>query len=322
MACRTILGWACVAVGFGARLHSVPRHSVRSYDWGLERIGAPKRNYTGIGLHVYVLDMGIRVSHTEFGGRAIPFAEFREDYETIRQCAPTNTSCGGDNGGHGTHCAGIIAGTTYGVAPDATVYAVKIIDEAGLGALGAAVAAMRSIAVNGNSPGVVSMSVSYGDHEEQHKLDGAIEALVNTGITVTVAAGNQNEDACQHTPASSPNAITVGATSKEDGKAWFSNYGTCVDIWAPGVAIRSAWMTNDTATKTCPGTSMACPYVAGAAALLLQENPSLTPQQVRESLIATSLLNVISGLTQSDANKLLFIGGSAPTPTPHNFGAL
>jgi subtilisin family serine protease len=239
--------------------------------WGIDRIdqvslplNATYRylSSAGSGITVYVIDTGIFLSHTEFGGRAI---------------AGTNTITGetdADGNGHGTHVAGTIGGTIYGVAKKTTLVAVKVLSSSGSGTTNGVISGIQWVTTNhterakkeGAGRSVANMSLGGG---VSATLDAAVEQSIAAGVTYAIAAGNNNLDACNYSPARVPGAITVGATTNTDARASFSNFGKCLDIFAPGNSITSAWIGNDKATNTISGTSMAAPHVAGAAAVYL-----------------------------------------------------
>ena len=246
-------------------------HAVRATDlWGLDRTDQRALplddsytlpfNVTGSNVHVYVIDTGINADHTEFAGRVGEGMDFASD---------PDDEIPDDCNGHGTHCAGTVLGTNFGVAPGATLHGVKVLNCGGSGSFGDVISGMEWVADNHElmHPGtqaVVSMSLGGGFSQA---VNDAVDKLVDAGITTVVAAGNSNTDACTSSPASAPRAITVGATASDDKRAGFSNYGRCVDIFAPGVGIKSAWIGGDNAENTISGTSMATPHVAGVAAL-------------------------------------------------------
>src|SRR3712207_561636 len=229
--------------------------------WGLDRIDQRDRplnaqyNYTptGAGVHAYVIDTGIRASHSQFGGRANG-----NGYTSISDGNGTN-----DCNGHGTHVAGTIGGSTYGVAKGVTLHPVRVLDCQGNGTDSTVIAGVDWVAANRQLPAVANMSLGGG---ASTALDNSIQSLINSGVTTVVAAGNENQNACNVSPARVAAAVTVGSTTSTDARSSFSNWGTCVDIFAPGSSILSSWWTSDTATATIDGTSMASPHVAGVAA--------------------------------------------------------
>merc|ERR1740129_839192 len=278
-----------------------PESSVASL-WGLTRVGAYTRTNEG---------NGVTVTHQDFGGRGIPTLDMTGG--SLVECRGS-TSCAADNQGHGTHCAGTAVGGSYGVAPGATVRSIKVLGDSGSGSWSWSYGALDWIASSSIRPAVASMSL--GGRGTQQAMKDAVDGATNAGVTVVVAGGNNNADACGFSPAFVPSAITVGSTTSQDARSSFSNYGACTNIWAPGSSILSAGHTSDTASATYSGTSMACPHVSGGAALVLQSNPSFNYAQVLETLHADADADMISGLYPSDTNKLLFVGNRAPTPAP------
>jgi len=244
--------------------------------WGIDRIdqrdlplsGTFVYNATGSGVNAYILDTGVRYSHSEFGGRAsFGFDVFESD--------------GSDCHGHGTHVAGTVGGVIYGVAKDVLLYSVRVLDCDGYGTYEGVIAGVDWVTANHQSPAVANMSLGGGYSQA---LNDAVTNSVNAGVFYGVAAGNAAEDACYYSPASTPSATTVGATDGGDVEADFSNRGACLDVWAPGVAITSAGITDDNATETWSGTSMATPHVVGAAAQYLETDPLAPPEQVDAAL--------------------------------------
>merc|ERR1719418_442208 len=283
---------------------------VEAASWGLDRIAAPARAGGGDGVHVYVLDTGVRASHNDFGGRVVPTLDLTKG--GLVECNGA-ANCAGDAQGHGTHCAGSAAGTSYGVAPGASISSVKVLSDQGSGSMSGIVAGIDWVARR-SGPRVGSMSL--GGPGVSQSFQTAIDSATRAGVTIVVAGGNDNSDSCNFSPAFVPSAITVGSTDISDRRSSFSNYGRCTDIWAPGSDILSAGHRSDTGTATLSGTSMACPHVAGGAALLLENNPGLTSTGVMSALDANAKKNQISGLKSGDTNHFLWVGGGAPSPTP------
>jgi subtilisin family serine protease len=286
-------------------------------SWGLDRIDQAalplSRSYTypttASAVTAYVLDTGIRTSHTEFGGRA------RSGYDFI-----DNDADASDCNGHGTHVAGTIAGTRYGVAKAANLVAVRVLDCAGSGAYSQIIAGVDWITAHAAKPAVVNVSLGGPASDA---LDHAVRASIASGLTYLVAAGNQATDACTASPARLSPAVTVAASDATDRRASFSNTGGCVDLYAPGVGIPSAYAASDTAVAAMNGTSMAAPHVAGAAALLLAQQPDATPAAIAEQLTGRARAGVITDPGAATPNRLLNTGGpteqapaAAPAPAP------
>lgn len=279
-----------------------------SATWGLDRsdqrdlplsTSFTYPNSAGTGVTAYIIDTGILTSHSEFTNRV------GSGYTAITDGRGT-TDCNG----HGTHVAGTVAGTTYGLAKSARVVPVRVLDCNGSGYMSGVVAGVDWVAANAVKPAVANMSLGGG---ASSSLDTAVANLHNKGVTVVVAAGNSSADACTSSPARAPLAITVGATDSADAQAWFSNYGSCLDIYAPGVGITSAWIGSSTATNTISGTSMATPHVVGAAALALGLNPKMCSSQVRDVLVNASTPDKVTSIGTGSPNKLLFVDSTAAT---------
>ena len=272
--------------------------------WGLDRIdekiqpldGNYTYHFTGAGVTAYIIDTGIRFSHSEFGGRATSGFD-AVDGGTADDCH-----------GHGTHVAGTTGGTTYGVAKGVSLVAVRVLDCAGSGSWSGVIAGIDWVTGNhaAGTPAVANMSLGGGANSS---VDAAVRNSIADGVSYAVAAGNGNfigraQDACKYSPARVSEAMTIGATDNTDKKASWSNYGNCVDWFAPGVSITSAWSTSNTATNTISGTSMATPHTTGVAALYLQANPGASPATVRDGLYAWTTKAIVSS-SKSANNHLL-----------------
>jgi subtilisin family serine protease len=268
--------------------------------WGLDRIDERDRPLsgtytyvtTGSGVNAYVIDTGIRRTHTQFGGRAV------SGFTAINDGRGT-TDCNG----HGTHVAGTVGGSTYGVAKSVRLFAVRVLSCSGSGSTSGVIAGVDWVRANHIKPAVANMSLGGG---ASSSLDTAVRNSIAAGVTYAVAAGNSNANAGNFSPARVGEAITVGSSTSSDTRSSFSNFGSVVDIFAPGSSITSAWSTSDTATRTISGTSMATPHVAGVAARYLQSNPSAPPTTVRNALVADATTGRLSGIPSGTANRLLF----------------
>ncbi len=269
--------------------------------WGLDRIDQASLplntqyvyNATGTGVTAYIIDTGILRTHVEFGSRVgVGYSAVKDRYKTS------------DCNGHGTHVAGTVGGTTYGVAKGVTLIPVRVLNCRGSGTTSGVIAGINWVIENhaANVPAVANMSLGGG---ASSSLDAAVANAVADGVTFVVAAGNSNADACAYSPARAPSAITVGATTSTDARASYSNYGSCLDIFAPGTAITSAWYTSTTATNTISGTSMAAPHVAGVAALLLETDTAATPATITSRLLAQATPGKVTNPGVGSPNLLL-----------------
>ncbi|MEU4526852.1 S8 family serine peptidase [Micromonospora ureilytica] len=278
-------------------------------SWGLDRID--QRNLpldssytypnTASNVHAYIIDTGIRFSHNDFGGRAT------SGYDAV------DGGSADDCNGHGTHVAGTVGGSAYGVAKAVQLVGVRVLNCSGSGTNAGVIGGVDWVTANAIKPAVANMSLGGGANSS---LDNAVRNSIASGVTYGLAAGNDNgANACNTSPARTTEAITVGSTTSSDARSSFSNVGTCLDIFAPGSSITSAWYNSNTATNTISGTSMATPHVVGAAALVASANPSWTPAQVRNQLVANATPNVVSNPGSGSPNLLLYVGtGSTPPP--------
>jgi serine protease len=280
--------------------------------WGIDRVdqrnlplsGSYEYFTTASNVHTYIVDTGVLGTHTQFSGR------MGNGYTAINDGRGT-TDCNG----HGTHVAGTVAGSVHGIAKSAIVHPVRVLGCNGSGTNSGVIAGMDWVAQNHIKPAVANMSLGGG---ASTATDDAVTRMHNAGVTVVVAAGNDNGNACSYSPARAPLAITVGSTTNTDARSSFSNFGTCLDIFAPGSNITSAWHTGTSATNTISGTSMAAPHVAGVAALYLANNPSATPSQVATALINNSTPNKVTSAGSGSPNRLLYsiFGGTTPVDNP------
>jgi subtilisin family serine protease len=271
--------------------------------WGLDRVdqralplnGTYVYNSTGAGVRSYIIDTGIS-PHNEFSGRLAAGATAINDGRGTQDC-----------NGHGTHVAGTVGGSSYGVAKGTTLVPVRVLDCAGRGTNAGIIAGMDWVAGQSTAtPRVANMSLGGG---ASTAVDEAVARMTNAGVTVVVAAGNESQNACNVSPARASTAYTVGSTTSSDARSSFSNFGSCVNIFAPGSSITSAWHTGSSATNTISGTSMASPHVAGAAALYLQRNANASPAQVRSALTNQATTGRLSGIGTGSPNRLLYTGG-------------
>ncbi|KOU65562.1 peptidase S8 [Streptomyces sp. MMG1533] len=273
-----------------------------SAPWGLDRIDQTSLplsgTYTypdtgGSGVTAYVIDTGVRITHSQISGRA------SYGYDAV-----DGDTTASDGNGHGTHVATTIAGSTYGVAKKAKIVAVRVLDNAGSGTTAGVIAGINWVTDNHSGPSVANMSLGGG---ASTTLDTAVANSIASGVTYAVAAGNSSANASSYSPARVASAITVGATTSTDAKASYSNYGSVLDIFAPGSSITAGWYTSDTATNTISGTSMATPHVAGAAAVYLAGHTSSTPAQVATALVNGSTTGKVTSAGTGSPNRLLKI---------------
>ncbi|WFE20983.1 S8 family peptidase [Solwaraspora sp. WMMD937] len=268
-------------------------------SWGLDRIDQRNRPLnnaytyptTASNVTAYIIDTGIRTTHNDFGGRA------RAGYDAF---GGTSADCNG----HGTHVAGTVGGSAYGVAKGVRLVAVRVLNCSGSGTIAGVVAGVNWVTANAVKPAVANMSLGGG---ASSTLDSAVANSISSGVSYAVAAGNSNANACNYSPARVSSAITVGATTSSDARASYSNYGSCLDIFAPGSSITAPWYNSNTATNTISGTSMASPHVAGAAALVLGRFPSYSPSQVSSYLVSNATTGVVSSAGSGSPNRLLFV---------------
>jgi hypothetical protein len=286
--------------------------------WGLDRIdsrslqqnGKYVHDRYGSGVHAYIIDTGIRQTHSQFYGR------IGAGYDAV-----TSGGTADDCNGHGTHVAGTVGGSSYGVAKAVTLHPVRVLNCSGSGTTSGVVAGIDWVRTSHIAPAVANLSLGGS---ASTTLDTAIQNLINAGVTVVVAAGNSNADACNYSPARVADAITVGATTSSDARASWSNYGGCLDLFAPGDGVLSAYHSSDIATATLSGTSMASPHVAGAVALFLQQNPGASPAIVANVIRNSAGMGYVSNEGTSSPDRLLNIGFnsiSLQAPSGHYFVA-
>jgi aqualysin 1 len=279
-------------------------------SWGLDRVDQVDKpldtfyhyNATGRGVAAFIIDTGINSTHADFTGRILGGFTTVADGNGTEDCM-----------GHGTHVSGTLGGTTWGVAKQVWLVPVRVLDCTGSGTMSDVIAGLDYVARSLVRPAVANLSLAGG---MSTALNAAVAGAVAHGVTVMVAAGNNTDDACKYSPASEASAITVGATTSSDAQASYSNFGTCVDIYAPGSAITSDWIASPTMTHTISGTSMATPHVTGAAALVLEASPDASPQSVAAFLKANATANRLTGLGAGSPNLLLYTLATATAPPP------
>jgi subtilisin family serine protease len=272
--------------------------------WGLDRInqadlpltGIYSYTSTGAGVNVYIIDTGIRRTHTQFGGRAVVGFDAIGDGQNSNDC-----------NGHGTHVAGTVGASTFGVAKAVRLFAVRVLSCSGSGSNSGVIAGVDWVTANRIRPAVANMSLGGG---ASTALDNAVRNSIASGVTYAVAAGNSNTNAANSSPARVAEAITVGSSTINDARSSFSNFGSVVDVFAPGSSIQSTWFTSNTATATLSGTSMASPHVAGVAARILQNNTGASPATVRNEIVNTATPNTLTGIPSGTANRMLFRSGA------------
>ena len=275
-------------------------------SYGLDRIDQRNRplsssytySTTASNVHAYIVDTGIRTTHQDFAGRAV------SGFDAV------DGGAADDCNGHGTHVAGTVGGTSYGVAKGVRLVAVRVLNCQGSGTTAQVVAGIDWVTANAVKPAVANMSLGGG---ADTALDDAVGRSIASGVSYSVAAGNGlfgivALDACTQSPARVPAAITVSAVDSSDRKPSWPNRGTCVDVFAPGIGITSAWSTNDAATNTISGTSMAAPHAAGAAALYLATHPSAGAAEVHSAIVSNATTGVVTNPGTGSPNRLLYTG--------------
>jgi serine protease len=314
---------AAQAIARSPKVRFVEEDSVMTVDasgnqnnppsWGIDRVderdlplsGSYSWDFDGTGVHAYIVDTGIRASHSNFGGRA------SADFDAVG-----DSSFGNDCNGHGTHVAGTVGSATYGVAKNVRLHGVKVLGCTGSGSTSGVISGVDFVRTNRINPAVANMSLGGG---VSTALDTAVNNAVNSGVFFAVAAGNNNSNACNFSPARASQAYTVGSTTTSDARSSFSNFGTCVDVFAPGSGITSTWNTSNSATNTISGTSMASPHVAGAAAIILDEDPNRSVATIKSLLNSRASTNKVGNPGSGSPNRLLFTlgdGGGDPGPGP------
>jgi len=281
-------------------------------SWGLDRIderdlpmdGKFVSSFSGRNVHAYVIDSGVRSSHVEFSGRLGNGRNFSGDSNACND--------------HGTHVAGTLGGTNYGVAPDVTIHDVQVLGCDGRGSKSDVIAGVDWVKANHIKPAVVNMSLGGSISSAENS---AVQSLINAGVTVITSAGNENGDACTKSPASVSDALTIGATENDDDRASYSNYGSCLDLFAPGTGINSASNSSNSAATKKSGTSMAAPHVAGVVANYLELNPNSTPNEVHSAIVNNASLNKVNSPGPGSPNLLLYskLQNSNAPSTPQNF---
>lgn len=320
-----------------------PFESRKNVVWGLDRIDQTDlplnrelvSRYSGKGVHAYIVDTGVRHDHVEFAGRMGDGVNYAGGTGSDSRAQNNGGLLGGllgglfgggdeepsepretdDCNGHGTHVAGTVAGTEYGVAPEATVHPIRVLDCKGSGSMSGVIKGVDWITKYHQKPAVANMSLGGG---ASSALDKAVASSIEAGVHYVVAAGNEDQNACDVSPARADAALTVGATDKTDKRASFSNWGSCVDIFAPGVDIESAWHTSSSRSNTISGTSMAAPHVAGVAALWLEVDSELSPSQLFTAVSQSAAAGKLADVKRAP-NKLLQLPPySAPEKAPED----